>query len=808
MRNFRTGLAMLVALPVALSMVAVPSFAVIVTLSTNADSYLRGSAENTNVGTETLLRVRKTGPNRSLVRFDQAALVSATTGTLVQSATLELFVEFSTSTWGSGREIDVHRLTTDWSETGVTWNCPIDTAPLNLDPDCAVQWAGGSFVATATDSYLHTDAFTGVVQLDVTADVQAFVSGTNNFGWILKKRDEGQNGLLEYTSREGTANQEAKLILDLFILPTATPTPTFTDTPTPTSTPTPTDTATPTPTFTPDPNCATGPIIGCRQSTVANKSLLLLKDKGGARDKLVFKWIKGESTDIADFGDPVNGTTYSLCLYDQNAGVSSLILEAIVPPGGVCNDKPCWKTTKRGFKFRDPALANDGVKVITLKSGTSGKAKIVLRGKGPNLNVPALPLMQDQTVIAQIKNNINAGECWEARFSGPSKANEAAKFKDKGDAPITFAPTNTPTSPPTATPTPAGPTFTPSDTPTPGAPTATATPTSTPLPGLGTYTCTLDSSSRLTLVTEASPVGVTPNGSIEIDCSATDANGVSMCTCDLIQIDAIPLLGLGDVCVAPAGPCPAAKYDCDGGTALDLDLYADHNVGSCTSQASCSAVCDTFCSGLSASHQQQSSSCEGYCMGGSNHEAACTQDADCPGGNCPGKEPVQGGAHAGVCNCSCLALEQGAAGAAGAFSCNLGLAITVERDNDQICGNFPPSITLSPLCGSLTSTRSDGVLEHVNNKSGGNNDLGPFDLSGAGLACTDYSAGNLSGLSLTGYLAFYDSSLGDILAQGRVRLPIDKEGGAKCPPFLSPCGEREIPSHRRPKGPPLDSLME
>ena len=438
MRNSRLGLAFAAAMLVT----AAPSSAVITTLSATADAYLRGALENTNTGSETFVRVRKTGPNRTLVRFDQAAIASAAAVGILQTATLQFNAEFSSTTWGSGRLVDAHRVTVDWTEAGTTWNCPIDTDPGNLDPDCAVQWAGGTFDATVTGSYTQTDGFTGTVQIDVTSDVQAFLSGTTNLGWIVKKRLEGQSGLVDYTSLEGTANLEPKLILDVFVPPTATPTETPTETPTPTntatptSTPTPTDTATVTPTLTPDPNCGTGPLSGCRQSAVANKSLLFLKKKGGLRDKLVFKWIKGESTDLADFGDPLVDTTYSLCIYDQNAGVSSLILEAIVPPGGTCSGRPCWKNINRGFKYRDRFVVADGIKVMKLKSGTTGRAKLIVRGKGPDLGIPALPLGQDQTVIVQIKNNINAGECWEARFTDPARINDAEKFKDKGDAPF------------------------------------------------------------------------------------------------------------------------------------------------------------------------------------------------------------------------------------------------------------------------------------------------------------------------------------------------------------------------------------
>ncbi len=758
-------------------MLSTSAFAATTTLSTNGDTYLRGS--NQNDGTQTFLRVRSSGDNRALVQFDHAAIVSALNAGVLITAHLELFIEFNNNSWGDGREVDVHRVTREWTELGATHNCPIDTNPSNSSPDCAVQWDNGEFDATPTATFLQTNGVTGAVQFDVTADVQAFLTGTDNFGWIVKKRSESAGGVIEYTSRDGTANQEPKLILDI-APPTFTPTSTPTDTPTTTPTSTPTDTFTATATFTPNPNCAPEPILGCRQSLQENKSLLLIKDKGGLKDKLIFKWIKGEPFDQTEFGDPLSATTYTLCIYDENSGVPSLVTQALVPPGGTCNNRDCWKSTKTGFRFKDSTTTNDGIQKITLKSSlVPGKSKIVLKGKGPNLQLPPLPLQQDQKVIAQLKNDFNGGQCFEARFSGPPKKNENDFFKDKGDPAITFPPTPTFTFTFTPTATPAGsaatatPTGTDTPTPPPGLPTdtptatPTATPTDTPLPGLGTGTCELDDlNSSLRLQLEQSPLIVNPSGEIEIDCAATDpGTGITQCTCELIEIDAIPILGLGDVCVFPAGPCPETKYDCNGGSPLDLDHYSDHDIGNCTSNPDCSAQCDSFCDALGPTHVQQASSCEGFCLDGPNANMACTQDSDCPDSSCPGKEPAAGGIHAGECNCSCQGDELGSPSVAGDIACSLGLQITVETDQDQVCGNTPPSIVLPPICGALTSADAEGVLEHVNSKNGNNNDIGPLSKSGAPLSCTNFAANNLAGLELVGYLGFFDTTLNDILVE-------------------------------------------
>ena len=60
---------------------------------------------------------------------------------------------------------------------------------------------------------LHANGQTGWVDFDVTEDVAAFLAGEPNFGWLLKKTEENQNGKVDYTSREGAAGQRPKLVL-------------------------------------------------------------------------------------------------------------------------------------------------------------------------------------------------------------------------------------------------------------------------------------------------------------------------------------------------------------------------------------------------------------------------------------------------------------------------------------------------------------------------------------------------------------------------------------------------------------------
>jgi len=477
-----------------------------VTLAPSADTDIRSGGPDANQGSAAFMRVNSS-PIRALVRFDQSAITAAATGNILVSATLQLYPQ-AASNWGPGRSIEVHRVTADWTELGATWDCPIDANPSNSQPDCASQWAGGTFAAGATSSVTQTDALVNqYVSFDVTADLAAFLVGTSNYGWVVLKAQESQSGSVDYTSREGAPTQVAQLVLNL-VAPTATSTSTFTATATATATRTPTATftstatatptatgtatatgtrtftptqtstatATPTstPTATPNPHCPAAPLIGCRQPLAPKKSTLLLKSAGGSNDKLVWKWTKGEDTAPAELGDPTSVTTYTLCVYDETAGVAALKLSALVPPGSA------WKAKAAGFKYRDPSGAAAGIASMLLKSGTGGKPKMVVKGKGSGLDMPALPLHQDQHVIAQLKNTFEGGHCWEGRYSAGATKNDSVEFKDTSDAAL-------PSPTPTATATPA-----PTDT-VPPSPTASATGTAT-----GTRTATANASATAT----------------------------------------------------------------------------------------------------------------------------------------------------------------------------------------------------------------------------------------------------------------------------------------------------------------------
>lgn len=244
----------------------------------------------------------------------------------------------------------------------------------------------------------------------------------------------GGTDTFTYKVNDGT-NDSNVATVTITVAAAATPTPTSTPGG-PTATATSAATATPTPVASPGPPCGattlcgSAPAIGCKRQTAPQQGLLMMKNSTNDQaDRLLWKWQKGAATAKAEFGDPLHTTDYELCVYD---GSGALVTRACAPADNVCDGKPCWKDTGKGYKFRRRDLTGSGLKnslQLVLKSGAAGKAKIVLTGKGQSPRVPSLPLQQPAR--AQLVNG--GGVCWEATYSAPPLRNDTQQFKDRGD---------------------------------------------------------------------------------------------------------------------------------------------------------------------------------------------------------------------------------------------------------------------------------------------------------------------------------------------------------------------------------------
>jgi hypothetical protein len=203
----------------------------------------------------------------------------------------------------------------------------------------------------------------------------------------------------------------------------------------------PTPTPTPTPTETPvGVSCPATPVPGCR---IADKGILKIKEKGGTKDLLLWKWTRGAATTQTEMGaDPVNGSTsYAVCVYDQSGGISSLAVQLRVDRASdTCAGKPCFKPlggdppAGDGWKYKDRDTTSDGMLRMLLKGGSAGKSKIIVKAKGPAIPLPGpvggIYLNQDPNVVVQLVSS-DGGVCFETTLSTPAKKNQADQFNDR-----------------------------------------------------------------------------------------------------------------------------------------------------------------------------------------------------------------------------------------------------------------------------------------------------------------------------------------------------------------------------------------
>ncbi len=88
--------------------------------------------------------------------------------------------------------------------------------------------------------------------------------------------------------------------------------------------------------------------------------LMLKRDASDAsKDKLLWKWMRGESTTLAELQDPTDTAAYALCIY---SGTNTLLAGMTVPPGSA-NWSPLGT---KGFKYLDANGSAGGVKKMVL----------------------------------------------------------------------------------------------------------------------------------------------------------------------------------------------------------------------------------------------------------------------------------------------------------------------------------------------------------------------------------------------------------------------------------------------------------
>jgi hypothetical protein len=97
-------------------------------------------------------------------------------------------------------------------------------------------------------------------------------------------------------------------------------------------------------------------------------------------ERLAIDWTGlASATSPSDFGDPVGGDAVQLvCVYDASDALALAL--RVDRAGDSCGAKPCWKALgTKGFAYKDPLAATDGVTRTTWRSGPAGRGAISLR---------------------------------------------------------------------------------------------------------------------------------------------------------------------------------------------------------------------------------------------------------------------------------------------------------------------------------------------------------------------------------------------------------------------------------------------
>lgn len=145
-------------------------------VTASSDTYMSSAATTTNYGASDPVLAGDSDVKRTLLQFDTSGIPA---GTAIASAQLRLAITGVSGPGGAiSGELNVYRVTEEWSESNATWN--------NRDAGTAWTTAGGAYNTTLVATSTVADGYTGTVDLDITALVQAWVDNVSpNRGLIL-----------------------------------------------------------------------------------------------------------------------------------------------------------------------------------------------------------------------------------------------------------------------------------------------------------------------------------------------------------------------------------------------------------------------------------------------------------------------------------------------------------------------------------------------------------------------------------------------------------------------------------------------
>ncbi len=175
-----------------------------------------------------------------------------------------------------------------------------------------------------------------------------------------------------------------------------------------------------------DNQCAPPTGLSCHSAAAEGSNLVLKRDADPQHDALTWKWKSAVPLALLDFGSPTTVTDLTLCVYDQGG----LRLSATAPAAGDCSGAPCWQAGEDVLRYVDATERTpDGLARLVLRSGAVGQAKIVAKGKGADLDMPALGFAMPLTT-----RMVRSGgpTCFQATFSSALEQSEG-RFKARSN---------------------------------------------------------------------------------------------------------------------------------------------------------------------------------------------------------------------------------------------------------------------------------------------------------------------------------------------------------------------------------------
>jgi len=160
----------------------------------------------------------------------------------------------------------------------------------------------------------------------------------------------------------------------------------------------------------------------CRQPFLPGKAFFLLKDKDDPSDRVIWKWLTGSQTDKPEFGNPLVDESYRLCVYDGG----TLLFDIGANAGATF-----WSGNASGYKYRNANGSSDGTQGVRLIAGGDRKARIIVKGRGDNLDMPALGVLAGP--ITMQLHQSSGTVCWGATYSAPFLRQDASILKDRAD---------------------------------------------------------------------------------------------------------------------------------------------------------------------------------------------------------------------------------------------------------------------------------------------------------------------------------------------------------------------------------------